>query len=153
MMIKTAYANLTFTAFIPLFPCLTSKVTLSFSRILSISPVVCTKMSSPPFDGVMNPKPLVSLKNFTVPSCMVLILKNYCILFYDLNVYCRKTFWRSFFFEGNFISFLYLVRTVILVKEDVVLGTVFCNEAVSFITKEGYDSGLYKLFSFNRSGP
>ena len=65
------YINVTFTAFKPFLPFWTSKDTRSFSRILLTKPDTCTKMSGPPFDGVIKPNPLVSLKNFTVPSCIV----------------------------------------------------------------------------------
>ena len=79
-----AYASFTLTAFNPFCPFCTSKVTLSFSRMFLLTkPDECTKMSSHPADGEINPKPFVSLKNFTVPSCIVMVLKNCC---YKLSI-------------------------------------------------------------------
>ena len=70
------YASLTLTAFNPFSLFSTSKTTLSFSRIILVfNPEECTKMSCPPSAGEINPKPFVSLKNFTVPCCIVLVLK------------------------------------------------------------------------------
>nr|DAH99277.1 MAG TPA: hypothetical protein [Caudoviricetes sp.] len=39
---------------------------------MSIRPEACTKTSAPPLLGVINPKPLLSLKNFTVP-CIIFL--------------------------------------------------------------------------------
>lgn len=72
-----AQAIWTFTAFMPFLPCLVSNVTVSPSRILSTKPLTWTKISCPEAESVMKPKPLVSLKNLTVPFCIVLkTLKN-----------------------------------------------------------------------------
>lgn len=71
-----SYANFTLTAFKPLSPCFVSKVTWSFSRIKRVlRPEECTKMSLLPSAGEMNPKPFASLKNFTVPCCIVIVIK------------------------------------------------------------------------------
>src|SRR5438477_8024291 len=37
---------------------------------------MCTNTSLPPFSGVMNPNPLPSLKNFTVPLAMSLLISS-----------------------------------------------------------------------------
>src|SRR5690606_40415260 len=63
----------TLIALIPLGPLSVSNVTLSFSLISCTKPVECTNTSFPPSFGVIKPNPLVTLKNFTFPSCMVLL--------------------------------------------------------------------------------
>ena len=55
------YASLTFTAFKSFFPCSRSKVTLSFSLMLSFNPDECTKYSLDVAVSVMNPNPFDSL--------------------------------------------------------------------------------------------
>src|SRR5438128_2312539 len=60
------------TAFIPFFPRSVSNVTLSPSLTVSISPVLCTKISSLLLESTINPNPFASLKNFTTPVCMCL---------------------------------------------------------------------------------
>ncbi len=62
-----AYAILTSTAFIPFLPRSVLNVTWSPSRMLSINPLTCTKISSWEELSTMKPNPLDSLKNFTVP--------------------------------------------------------------------------------------
>jgi len=47
---------------IPFFPLSSLKVTLSFSLILSIKPIECTKIFSPPLAGEIKPNPFVPLK-------------------------------------------------------------------------------------------
>jgi hypothetical protein len=67
-----------FSAFKPLFPSTISKETLSFSAIRRpFNAETCTKISFPVESSVMKPKPLLSLKNFTVPVAMS--KKNYLI--------------------------------------------------------------------------
>src|SRR6056297_1983100 len=61
------YVSLTFTAFNPFFPSSRSKVTSSFSLILSFKPLECTKYSLVDSESLIKPNPLDSLKNFTVP--------------------------------------------------------------------------------------
>jgi len=74
--IKPDYASFTLMAFKPLSPFCISKTTWSFSRIEFVfSPEECTNISLLPSAGAMNPKPFASLKNFTVPCCMVMIVK------------------------------------------------------------------------------
>jgi len=68
------YDSFTFTAFNPFLPSSMSKVTSSFSLILSIKPVECTKYSFEEFVSLMNPNPFDSLKNFTVPLLIYLFL-------------------------------------------------------------------------------
>jgi len=65
------YASLTLTAFNPFLPSSKSNVTSSFSRILSLSPLACTKYSFGEFESLINPNPLDSLKNLTVPVFMM----------------------------------------------------------------------------------
>lgn len=80
LQLRFNYANFTLTAFKPLSLFCTSKTTLSFSRIILVfNPEECTNMSLLPSAGVIKPKPLASLKNFTVPSCIVIVLKL-CIM-------------------------------------------------------------------------
>src|SRR5690242_3226801 len=45
--------------------------------------VLCTKTSLPPFSGVINPNPLPSLKNFTVPFAI-------CLLFFLFSACCSR---------------------------------------------------------------
>ena len=61
MFMILTYASLTFTAFNPFFPSCKSKVTSSFSLILSFNPDECTKYSFGEFASLMNPNPLDSL--------------------------------------------------------------------------------------------
>ena len=75
---EISYTTLTFTAFNPLGPSSTSKLTLSPSVISSISPFTCTNTSLSPSSGVMNPNPFELLKNFTVPLLMLKKFKLKC---------------------------------------------------------------------------
>ena len=67
------YASLTFTAFNPFFPSSKSKVTSSFSLILSFKPFECTKYSFDESASLINPNPFELLKNFTVPLFIVML--------------------------------------------------------------------------------
>ena len=55
----------------PFLPRAVSKVTVSPSRISSTRPLTWTKISSLVEESMIKPKPLVLLKNFTVPVCIV----------------------------------------------------------------------------------
>ena len=96
---------MTSTAFMPFLPRAVEKVTTSPSRMLSINPVACTKISSLVVLSMMKPNPLDSLKNFTVPvdigkkekKCDVAICrrKGKCFSCKKLNFNC---------FNKNFIE-------------------------------------------------
>ncbi len=60
----------------PFLPRAVSKVTVSPSRISSTKPLTWTKISSFEEESTMKPKPLVELKNFTVPVFIVKKEKN-----------------------------------------------------------------------------
>ena len=75
----SCYLRLTFSAQGPFFPSPISNSTLSF---LVIGPFTTaeewTKRSLPPLSGAINPKPLSSLKNFTVPVSTITSLWLSC---------------------------------------------------------------------------
>ena len=68
------YTSFTSTAFNPFCPSFNSKVTSSFSLMLSINPVEWTKYSFDESSSLINPKPFESLKNFTVPLFIIIKL-------------------------------------------------------------------------------
>ena len=72
-------ANFTFTAFNPFLPSAMSNVTSSFSLIRSTNPDVCTKYSVEELVSLIKPKPLASLKNFTVPLFIKIVFKYYAV--------------------------------------------------------------------------
>lgn len=104
-----AYASWTLTAFKPFLPCWVSNVTESPSRTLSTKPLTWTKISSPEFESTTKPKPLVSLKNLTVPDNILKKLKKWKVIVpkdrAKVILFVENTWVLFFYFERRFEFF------------------------------------------------